>query len=158
MMFYFTSKKDKELVTRNIDYRDNVIPASNSIMAKNLFKLSHYYGNTNYYKTATSMLNNIKPEIATYVSGFSNWLDLMLNYTNPFYEVAIVGEKAMEKTKELNKYYLPNILTATSKIPDNSPLLKGRFLEGKTYIYVCVNNSCKLPVGTINEAIELLND
>jgi uncharacterized protein YyaL (SSP411 family) len=42
-MFYFTSKEDAALVTRNFEYRDNVIPASNSIMAKNLFVLSHHY-------------------------------------------------------------------------------------------------------------------
>ncbi len=93
-MFYFTSIKDPELITRNIEFRDNVIPASNSIMAKNLFKLSHYFNNSNYLKTATTMLNNVKPEMKTYGSGFSNWLDLMLNYTNPFYEVAIVGKDA----------------------------------------------------------------
>ncbi|MBT8394784.1 MAG: thioredoxin domain-containing protein, partial [Bacteroidia bacterium] len=68
-MFFFTSIKDPKLVTRNIDFRDNVIPSSNSIMAKNLFKLSHYFENTNYLKTATSMLNNVKPEMATYGSG-----------------------------------------------------------------------------------------
>ena len=42
-MFFFTSKEDAKLVTRNYEYRDNVIAASNSIMAKNLFKLSHYF-------------------------------------------------------------------------------------------------------------------
>ena len=44
-MFFFTSIKDTKLVTKNIDFRDNVIPSSNSIMAKNLFKLSQYLSN-----------------------------------------------------------------------------------------------------------------
>lgn len=157
-MFYFTSKKDTELVTRNMEYRDNVIPASNSIMAKNLFKLSHYFNNSNYLKTATSMLNNVKPEIQAYGSGFSNWLDLMLNYTNPYYEVAIVGEDAINKTSELNNHYLPNILIANSKKADDSPLLKDRFIEGKTFIYVCVNNACKLPVRSVEEALKLIEE
>ncbi|NNC69558.1 MAG: thioredoxin domain-containing protein, partial [Flavobacteriaceae bacterium] len=65
-MFYFTSDDDASLVTRNIEYRDNVIPASNSIMAKNLFKLAHYFDNTTYEDTARKMLNNISPEITTY--------------------------------------------------------------------------------------------
>jgi uncharacterized protein YyaL (SSP411 family) len=65
-MFYFTSHEDDDLVTRNIEYRDNVIPASNSMMAKNLFKLSHYFENEHYLKTATTMLNNVKPEMEEY--------------------------------------------------------------------------------------------
>ena len=157
-MFFFASKKDSELVTRNVEYRDNVIPASNSIMAKNLFKLSHYFNNSIYLKTATTMLNNVKPEINSYGSAYSNWLDLMLNYTNPFYEVAIVGEDAMTKTQDLNNQYLPNILLATSTKKSDSPLIKDRFIEGNTYIYVCVNNACRLPVSSAEVALKLISE
>jgi len=155
-MFFFTSIKDPKLVTRNIDFRDNVIPSSNSIMAQNLFKLSHYFDNSNYSNTATRMLNNVKPEMSTYGSSFSNWLDLMLNYSNPFFEVAIVGSEAMQITKELNEHYIPNILVANSSISGELPLIKDRFIEGNTLIYVCVNNSCKLPVRTVDEALKLI--
>ena len=89
-MFFFTSNEDDSLVSRTIEYRDNVIPASNSMMAKNLFKLSHSFDNEHFRKTAITMLNNVKPEIQEYPSGYSNWFDLMLNYTSPYYEVAIV--------------------------------------------------------------------
>lgn len=157
-MFFFTSKKDAQLVTRNIEYRDNVIPSSNSIMAKNLFKLSHYFGIANYYKTATSMLNNVKPEIESYPSSFSNWLDLMLNYTNPYFEVAIVGDNALDKSIVLDNHYLPNILKAISTKPSDLPLIKDRFMDGKTNIYVCINNACKLPVTKVTEALELINE
>ena len=157
-MFFFTSIKDPKLVTRNIDFRDNVIPSSNSIMAKNLFKLSHYFDNSNYLNTATRMLNNVKPEMSTYGSGFSNWLNLMLNFTNPYYEVAIVGKDAISKTMELNNNYLPNILIANSTKIGDLPLIKNRFIDYETYIYVCVNNSCKLPVTSVDEALKLILD
>ena len=155
-MFYFTSYKDASLVSRNMEYRDNVIPASNSIMAKNLFKLSHYFDNSYYSSTAKKMLNNVKPEIHEYGSGYSNWLDLMLNYTHPFYEVAISGKDAQEKTSELNKTYIPNKIIAGSIKENTMPLLKNRFIESETLIYVCVNNACKLPVTEVEQAIKLL--
>ncbi len=155
-IFFFTSNEDPKLVSRNIEYRDNVIPASNSIMAKNLLKLSHYYSNTHFYKTATSMLNNVLPEIQDYPSGFSNWLDLMLNYTNPYYEVAIVGENAKKLLKQLNKNYIPNKLIVGSTTNNDLPLLKNRYSKDETLIYVCVNKACKLPVKEINKAKELL--
>ena len=155
-MFYFTSNSDASLVTRSIEYRDNVIPASNSIMAKNLFKLSHYFDDAHYQTTAQSMLNNVKPEIQEYASGYSNWLDLMLNYSDPFYEVAIVGPEAKEKIKKLNQSYIPNKLIAGSLTENNMPLLKNRFNPSKTLIYVCVNQACKLPVSEVSDAKKLL--
>ncbi len=157
-MFYFTSNQDKALVSRSIEYRDNVIPASNSIMAKNLFKLSHYFDNQHYSKTAISMLNNVKPEMQDYPSGYSNWLDLMLNYTHPYYEVAVVGKAAKQKIAALNKTYIPNKLIAGSTSENNLPLLENRFNPNETFIYVCVNKACKLPVSQVDAAIKLLKE
>ncbi|TJY32513.1 thioredoxin domain-containing protein [Pontimicrobium aquaticum] len=155
-MFFFTSNLDTALVSRTIEYRDNVIPASNSIMAKNLFKLSHYFGNSSYEKIATTMLNNMLPELEKYPSAFSNWMDLMLNYTNNYYEVAIVGKHAEKKLIALNKTYIPNKLIAGSNEENDLPLLKGRYSEDKTLIYVCVNKACQFPVSEINKAFDLM--
>ena len=157
-MFYFTSDEDPSLVSRSIEYRDNVIPGSNSIMAKNLLKLSHYFDNEAYYNTATTMLNNVKSELEQYPSGFSNWLDLMMNYTESYYEVAIVGDQVHEKIKELNTYYIPNKLIVGSEKENNLPLLQNRYIEGNTLIYVCVNKACKLPVSEVDQAVKLLKN
>jgi len=152
-MFYFTSKEDKALVARTIEYRDNVIPASNSIMAKNLFKLSHYFDNPTYAETAQQMLKNVESEMKQYPAGFSNWLDLLANYQLKYYEVVVVGDAASEKIAELNKTYIPNKLIAGSTKKSDAYLLEGRHIEGKTFIYVCVNNTCKLPMTETTEAI-----
>jgi uncharacterized protein YyaL (SSP411 family) len=155
-MFFFTSNEDESLVSKNMEYRDNVIPASNSIMAKNLFKLSHYFDDQHYAKTAMTMLNNVKPEMQEYPSAYSNWFDLMLTYAQPYYEVAIVGKDAKQKIIELNKTYIPNKLIAGSLSENNMPLLESRFNPGNTLIYVCVNKACKLPVSEVDDAIKLL--
>ncbi len=157
-MFYFTSKKDVSLVAKTIEYQDNVIASSNSIMAKNLFALSHYLSKPEYLEIATSMLNNVKPKIIDNANFYSNWLDLMLNYTNPYYEVVIVGKEAKHKLTELNKIYLPNILTSYSEHDSNLPLLENRFINNETYIYVCRNNTCKLPVKTIDKALKFIEN
>jgi hypothetical protein len=155
-MFYFTSNEDSRLVARTIEYRDNVIASSNSIMAKNLLKLSHYFDNEAYAETSKTMLHNVMPEISEYPSTFSNWLELMLNYTNNYYEVAIVGAEVNDKIKALNTYYLPNKLIVGSKTENELPLLKNRFSEGKTLIYVCINKACKLPVSEVGKAVEFI--
>jgi uncharacterized protein YyaL (SSP411 family) len=155
-MFYFTSKEDEKLVARNFEYRDNVVPASNSMMAKNLLILSHHFDNKKYLSTASKMLHNVQPEIESYPSGFSNWLDLMANFQDNFYEVVVVGKDASKKIAELNARYLPNILIAGSTSGSKKPLLNYRYINGETLIYVCVNNSCKLPVSDISEALNFI--
>ncbi len=155
-LFYFTSDKDTALVARKIEYNDNVIPASNSIMAKNLYLLSHYFSDTEYLKTSRQMLHNIQPQITEYGPGYSNWLDLMLNFTDDFYEVVVVGSQAKEKIQKLNTVYYPNKLIAGGTSKSETPLLKGRYSQDETLIYICVNNACKYPVKTVNEALELM--
>lgn len=157
-MFYYTSKEDPALVARTIEFRDNVIPASTSIMAKNLYQLSHYFGNVSYNDMAKAMLNNVKPEITNNASYFSNWLDLMLNYTKPYYEVVIVGPDAKQKFNDFNKRYIPNALAIYSETENDAPLLANRFVKGETFIYICVKNNCKLPVKTINEMLPLIDN
>lgn len=155
-MFYFTSKEDAAIVTRNFEYRDNVIPASNSVMAKNLFVLSKYFEETGYDEISHQMLKNVSVEIEQYPSGFSNWLDLLSNFQNDFYEVVIVGKDVSEKIKEFNNHYLPNIIMAGSKGENSGPLFENRYTPDATLIYVCVNNACKLPVEDTKIAIESL--
>jgi len=127
-------------------------------MAKNLLRLSHYFDNEAYAETAKTMLHNVVPEIAEYTSTFSNWLDLMLNYTNNYYEVAIVGTDVTKKIKALNSYYLPNKLIIGSDSENNLPLLQNRYVEGKTLIYVCVNKACKLPVEEVEKAVTFIKE
>lgn len=157
-MFYFTSKEDPALVARNFEFRDNVIPASNSIMAKNLFVLSHHFDDKKFAETARQMLKNVSSEIEQYPNSFSNWLDLLASYQSGYYELVIVGTNAIEKSKEINKEYLPNKLIAGSKTAESGPLFEGRYVEDETLIYVCVNNTCKLPMRESTKAIESIRD
>lgn len=155
-MFYFTPNSETNLITRKVEIVDNVIPSSNSILAENLFKLSHYFSNEQYANIASQMLSNINVNIESSSSSFSNWLNLYLNYSNPYFEVAISGEKAQEKLRELNNYYLPNILIAGAIEDSDIPIMMNRYNEGDTNIYVCVNGTCKLPVKSINLAVKQL--
>ena len=156
-MFYFTSNDDPVIVVRNFEYRDNVVPASNSVMANNLFVLSKYYDNSSYEETSKQMLKNVLGEIEQYPSGFSNWLYLLSNLQDDFYEVVIIGKEASEKINELNEHYLPNKIIAGSKVEKAGALFENRFVQDKTLIYVCVNNACQLPVEETATAIKIIN-
>jgi uncharacterized protein YyaL (SSP411 family) len=72
--------------------------------------------------------------------------------------VVVVGNNASEKIKEINQYYIPNKLIAASEKESMGYLLEGRYVEGETYIYICVNNTCKLPVKETKQAIESIKN
>jgi uncharacterized protein YyaL (SSP411 family) len=152
-MFYFTSDIDDPLLARSYETNDNVIPASNSIMANNLFTLGHYFDNNAYLKTSSAMLNNMANKMHTYGPSYSNWGILMLHHTHPFYEVAITGKDFKKKFIELDTYYLPNKMILGADKKSELVLLEGKFTD-ETLIYVCVNKACQLPVKEVNEAVK----
>ncbi|WP_282043716.1 thioredoxin domain-containing protein [Winogradskyella flava] len=152
-MFYFTSDSSTNLITRKTEVYDNVIPSSNSVLADNLFKLGHYYSDKTYLKLGNQMLKNVNDEMLEIPSVYTNWMSLYLNYSNPYYEVAISGKDANTKLKALKTYYIPNILISGATTESTLPLLKNKFIEDQTLIYVCVNGTCKLPVDSVNKAL-----
>ena len=155
-LFYFTSSQDEDLISRSVEFRDNVIPSSNSIMAKNLFRLYHYFDKQEYYEKAQNMSLSVTAEFETYPSGYTNWFDLIYNFKSNYYEIAVVGENSIKQVEEINKKYIPNKLIIGSKSENNLPLLKNRYVEGKTLIYVCVNKACKMPTEDLDEALSLV--
>ncbi len=156
-MFFFTSDLDKALIARKKEIADNVIPASNSSIAKGLFMLGIYFDKKKYADIASQMLNNVKDDMARYGSSYSNWGTLLLHYTFPFKEIVIAGSDADQKRKELNQYYIPNKIFAGSTISTSKlTLLENRTVQGKTLIYVCENKTCKLPFEETERVIHLV--
>lgn len=151
-MFWFKSKKDEALIAKKQENSDNVIPASNSVMAHNLFKLAKLSNNQNFEHIGKQMLSNILPHIE-YAQSYSNWLRLYLYETYPFYEIAATGKNFKELTSELRKTYIPNKIVLGAEQKSELPLLENKFLEEGT-IFVCQNKTCQLPVNNVKEALK----
>lgn len=100
------------------------------------------------------MLTNVKDRTQQYGSGYSNWLQLMADYTGNYYEIAIAGENALNKLIEINKNYIPNKLIAGSTSKSNIPLMEGRYSEDETLIYICVDGACQLPEENTEKALD----
>ena len=153
-LFFYTSAKDANLIARKHEIMDNVIPASNSVMAHNLFKLGHFLDHEDYLARADQMLQNVFPQIKTYGSAYSNWASLLLDRVFDIYEIAITGPESEFKRRELEHFYIPNkiILGGTT---GTLPLLQDKWSD-QTKIFVCKNRTCRLPVTEISEAIKQL--
>ena len=157
--FYRFSTNQQTLFADSlIDLVDGVTPSANSVMNFNLFRLGHYYGNKEYLLQSKEMINNISDNLNDKVTDHLLWLNNSHNYSQKFYELAISGKNATSKANELMEKYLPNALIAASNTKSDLYLLKDRYFDDETYIYVCVDNTCKFPVTTATEAIKLMSD
>ena len=154
--FFFTSKLGDKLVARKVELTDNVIAASNSVMAKNLFALGSILDNEAYKETSRNMLLSISEQFTGYPESFSNWAQLYLNQLVDYYEIAVATDKiAVPLGLLYENYYIPNaIVLPMKKGTTQVPLLENKFVKGQSTIYVCVNKSCQLPVTKIEEAIK----
>ncbi|MDZ7740700.1 MAG: thioredoxin domain-containing protein [Bacteroidota bacterium] len=155
-MFYYTSDEDDELVVRKMELSDNVIPASNSVMAQNLYLLGELFGKEEDIRMSDKMLSNMVQEFQKNPAFYANWGSLMLKRLHPFHEVAIVGPKAPGKRREIDEYFLPNAIMLGGRQEGSLPLLKGKLQAGKTMIYDCVEKTCKMPIVDAGKVIDQL--
>lgn len=154
--FYFNNPEAEDLIANKKELFDNVIPSSNSMMARNFHQLGIYYYSAPYQEQVKAMLASLHHLIASDTGFMANWANLYLELLVPTAEVAIIGNEAPALARKLRKNYHPNTILAASGVPDdNVPLLQGKASgdDGKALIYVCFNKRCLRPVSTLDEAI-----
>ncbi len=155
-LFYFTSSRQNDLISKPVEISDNVIPATNSVMAQNLHTLSIYFDDSRLREIAERMLYNVVDAMIAYGSGYSNWADLYLKKAAGSVEVVITGPKSKERAAQLEREYLPLITAAVARDASQLPLLHQRFIDHKTLIYLCRNQSCDAPIESTETIIETL--
>jgi uncharacterized protein YyaL (SSP411 family) len=157
-LFFYTSDEDTPLIVRNKESGDNVIPSSNSQMAKNLFFLGTFLEKRNYIVRASELLTTMKEKVLRHPSFHTNWGSLMLYLSDSPYEVVIMGNDCLEMRAEFDRHYLPRVVFAGGASEGSLDLLKHRLVENQTTIYVCKDKSCQLPVTTVRGALKQLGD
>jgi uncharacterized protein len=155
-MFYYTSDEAENLVARKMELADNVIPASNSVLAEVIYLLGEYYQIDKYTQISASMLSQVEEQMTTGGPHYANWARLMGMITYQPYEVAIVGEKSREKSRQLLQNYYPTAIFMGGE-NENLPLLQNKLVQGRTIIYVCRNKVCKFPREDVQQAMKQLS-
>lgn len=155
-LYFYSAKSTESVLLNHYQNDDNVIPASNSVMANNLHKLYLILGEPAYLNRINRMIHHITPQFENYPMAYSNWGIVMLKLAQPFYEVAITGENSAKMVNGFFPKYQPNVLVVYSTKKSDVPILKDRFENNQNLIYVCERGVCQLPVKTLNEAWNLI--
>ncbi len=157
--FFFNNPKAEKLIANKKELFDNVIPASNSVMARNLHRLSLFTYEEKYGTIAQKMLGGMKDLVLLEPGFLCNWAHFLLESIVPTAEISIVGKGASDKAQALFEKYIPNSITAWSEnLTENVPILAGKTPdpEGNALIYVCFDRACRRPVAELEEALAQL--
>jgi uncharacterized protein len=153
-MFFYTDDQHSNLIARKMEISDNVIPSSNSEMAKNLLILGLYFENKNYEDQSMQLVKNVMDDVKKNLGFYSNWAQVMASQIKSPYEIAIAGSRWKEKLSEFHQHYLPNTIYLGGNNEGSLTLLQNKIVEGKTMIYVCENKTCQRPVEEVALAVK----
>jgi hypothetical protein len=166
--FFFTASDAEKLLTRTKDADDGVVPSGNSVSAMNLLRLAILTGNRHYREKAEFIFRAFAPLALRSPTRFDRLLCAVDFYYGRPKEIAIAAApgdaNARRMLSAIHGAYRPNkvlaMVTGGSVPPDLAeriPLLKGkRPKDGKSTAYVCENYTCKKPVTSVGELLELL--
>lgn len=152
-IFYYTSATSEKLAVRKAELFSNVIPSPNAVMAENLLFLGSALDKELYLTISRSLLEARAAQLETIVpySGQWGYLAGLLSYGSS--EVVLMGKDALQKSRDLQKHYLPSCMFMGGT-EENLPLLQHKLPAAGTLIYVCTNKTCKLPVEETNLALQ----
>ncbi|MEL6132747.1 MAG: beta-L-arabinofuranosidase domain-containing protein [Bacteroidota bacterium] len=151
-LYTYTSDEEPVFVKRKIERQDDVIPSSNAVTAHNLFILGKLKGISFHTLRAEELLHMMKGDILVSPSWHAKWMQLALQKIFPFYEVAIVGEDALEYLSRIQEVYYPHKVTIGAESESTLPLLQDK-KPTTTTVYVCEGYTCRLPVTSVEEAV-----
>jgi len=164
--YYYTEAKD--VIVRKKDYIDNAIPSGNSVALLNLLRLYGFFLEKEYIARAEELLSSFSQLLHQHPTAFPRALQAVDFHMDRAKEIAVIQgstKEAEDKIKEyVYKTFLPNKVLSvgapsqlkSEKIPT---LLRGKpTVDGKTTIYVCENNTCKLPTGDVEKAKGFISD
>jgi len=155
--FHFTSIRSEKLIARKKEIFDNVIPASNGIMAQNLFHLGILLDREDWKELASSMASDLSHLIYNEPNYMSNWGIVLQEIKHGMAEVAFMGKDCLNLKNEFKRSYQPFSLLMGTQTSSKLPLLTDKVTRNDTsMIYVCYDKTCKLPVTTVEEALKQL--
>jgi uncharacterized protein len=134
-----------------MDIHDNVIPASNSVMAHNFYLLGHYYKNQKWQVIADQMLANVYDDMEHYGSSYSNWSLLLLLMLKGLTEINSIG------TNNINSEAISTILNHYTLISYHQELPISTEYK-KDGVYVCSKGICHPQLTEFSKLEELLGE
>ncbi len=155
LLFYTDDTTAEPLIARKKELFDNVIPASNSLLARTLRQVGLLQGNRAYVDRARTLLAAVRPLVEKEPGFLGSWAALYEELLTPGAEIVIIGPDADAFRHELSRHFLPGtVIAGATAATDELPVLVGKpTFDGLTTVYVCFEGACQQPVFSVAEAL-----
>ena len=154
-LFFYTSNQSEALIARKKEIFDNVIPASNSLMAENLKTLGYLLSHEEYIEAARSMVDRMNRVLILAPQDLAHWASLYASHTFPTAELVIISDDLPNEVVKIHQQFSPNKVVVGKKLGASSELSlladREAIRDQPTY-FVCFNKTCQLPVNSFEEA------
>jgi len=163
-----------DLIVRNKQIYDGAVPSGNSVMLMNLLRISRLTGNPVPEKKAEALLKAFSEMVRVSPSGYAGYLAGLDFALGPSYELVITGGRDLQDTagmiEAVRRRYNPNMVVLLK--PAGQGPEKGyrhqlqsiaEFTESfpasekKASAYLCRDFSCRNPVHSPGEIMEMLD-
>ncbi len=160
-LFYYTPIYQQDVVVRKTEVYDGAIPSGNASVAQLLHYLSAIFDIPKWKAKSIGMVRTILQAIIKYPGSFGVWAILTQEIVYGTNEIIIAGENGINLLLQLQKSFIGNRIILTALQPPKAggaalSKFQDRFKTGKTFVYVCRDNTCKQPVEKVEEALILL--
>ncbi|XP_017061470.1 spermatogenesis-associated protein 20 [Drosophila ficusphila] len=152
---YFFSKQDApNVIVRLKEDHDGAEPCGNSVSARNLVLLGHYYNEQAYLDNAEKLLNFFA-EVSPFGHVLPEMMCALLMQQHGLDLVAVVGPDCPDTQRFVEicrKFYIPSMIImhvdpANPEDGSNQRLhTKFKMVGGKTTVYICHERACRMPV------------
>ncbi len=156
------SSSGEVLPLRTVEVSDNVIPSANSRYARAVYRLGKLTYDSSLIAEAERMWAAVQPQVERSPGFHAGWLMLYADFVEPFYQVAIVGPRAREYRRRLERRFFPFKVCAGCSTPEEctepASMFAERWVEGRTRIYPCIDRRCLWPLEDPEEAVRRMAD
>ncbi len=154
--FFYTNKKQEDIVVRKKEVYDGAQPSGNAVMADNMYRLGLYFDKPEWREKSLRMINSLGNAIVRYPTSFGVWANSVLELTTGINEIAVIAANSQHILSQVLKEYIPYKIIMSGIEGSNSfPLLSGKE-KAETTLYLCRNYTCEKPVSTIAELMVLI--
>ncbi len=155
-LFHFTAKDSETLIIQKSDDTDDVIPSSNSMMARCLESMFTFYGALNYREIYLKMLAKSSAYFTKFPGWYAGWAQLHVLESIGNAHVAVKGNVKKPGAQERAQW--PSWLfvgAMTPKHPSNWLKYNANIPDG---YYLCSGSQCYEPLNSWQQVIEILDD
>lgn len=142
-VFYYNSSLSEQLIVRTKEMSDNVIPASNSIMAGVLFQLSVLFEKPEWMEISRNLCLIILASAEKQGAYHAQWASCMLWHYYGVAEAAFCGTYTAD-IHSCRKTFRPDVVWMGTGGSSELPLLREK--QGEQAMFICRDKSCSLPL------------